>query len=31
MNKRWWDLRRAGDDYFFQEVQYVDQAYQLLL
>lgn len=29
--KRWWDLRRAGDDFVFQEVKYVDQAYQLLL
>lgn len=29
--KKWWDLRRAGDDHVFQEVQYVNQAYQLLL
>lgn len=29
--KRWWDLRRAGDNFVFQEVQYVDQAFELLL
>ncbi|MDT0554021.1 RagB/SusD family nutrient uptake outer membrane protein [Urechidicola vernalis] len=29
--KRWWDLRRAGDSYVFQEVQYVNDAYLLLL
>lgn len=29
--KRWWDLRRAGDNFVFQEVQYVDQSFQLLL
>ncbi|UJH92950.1 RagB/SusD family nutrient uptake outer membrane protein [Antarcticibacterium sp. 1MA-6-2] len=24
--KRWWDLRRAGDDFVFQEIENLDQS-----
>lgn len=29
--KRWWDLRRAGDQYVFDNNQYLDQSQQYML